>query len=173
MIAQLQSFLPRGAEVFSLDAMRIPADRLTNRRFYLDPLNFATNFAFFRDAEGLHTRLVTANYWSGYGAGALTCWMTLFAGNGEVLAEWCERAGPAASAIILDSREIRARFRLPEFCGQLFLHVAGAAGHDVVKYALDTFGDAGLDPVGDDDVSDCSLSCTHDANAWPADSRPS
>ena len=60
--------------------MRIPADRLTNRRSYLDPLNFATNFAFFRDAGGLHTRLVTANYWSGYGAGAVTCWMTLFAG---------------------------------------------------------------------------------------------
>ena len=50
-------------------AMRIPADRLTNRRAYLDPLNFATNFAFFRDTGGLHTRLVTANYWAGYGAG--------------------------------------------------------------------------------------------------------
>src|SRR5271166_273108 len=168
LIGQLQPHLPEGAEVFSLDAMRIPEDRLTNRRFYLDPLNFATNFVFFRDAQGSHTRLVTANYWSGYGAGALTCWMTLFAGDGEVLAEWCESIGPAASAIILDSREIRARFRLPEFCGQLFLHVTGAAGHDVVKYALDTFGDAGLD-VGDADGADCSLSCTHDANAWPAD----
>ena len=29
--------------------MRLPAERLTNRRVYLDPLNFATNFAFFRD----------------------------------------------------------------------------------------------------------------------------
>ena len=38
------------------------------------------------------------------------------------------------------------------------MHVVGAAGHDVVKYALDTYGDA-------DDV----LSCTHDANSWPAD----
>jgi len=54
-------------------------------------VNFATNFAFFRDANGLHTRLSTANYWSGYGAGAVACWMTLFAGNGAVLAEWCER----------------------------------------------------------------------------------
>ena len=49
LIAQLQPYLPAGAEVLSLDAMRIPEERLTNRRAYLDPLNFATNFAFFRD----------------------------------------------------------------------------------------------------------------------------
>ena len=48
--------------------MRIPEARLTNRRAYLDPLNFATNFALFRDTGTLHTRLVTANYWSGYGS---------------------------------------------------------------------------------------------------------
>jgi hypothetical protein len=164
IIAQLQPYLPKDAEVFSLDAMRIPEDRLTNRRNYLDPLNFATNFAFYRDSGGLHTRLVTANYWAGYGADAVSCWMTLFAGDGEVLAEWCESHGPAADAIILDSREIRARFDLPEFCGQLFLHIIGAAGHDVVKYALDTFGD----PDSPEGVEN-SLSCTHDANAWPAD----
>ena len=150
--------------------MRIPADRLTNRSTYLDKLNFATNFAFFRDADGLHTRLVTVNYWSGYGAATVTGWMTLFAGDGEILAEWCESFGPAANAIVLDSREIRARFRLPEFCGQLFLHIVGAAGHDIVKYALDTFGDAGFDITGVDRTgADCSLSCTHDANVWPAD----
>ena len=143
-----------------------PADRLTNRRCYLDPLNFATNFAFFRDTERLHTRLATANYWSGYGGGAVTCWLTLFGGDGEVLAEWCERCGPAAGSIVLDSREVRARFRLPEFCGQLFVHVAGAAGHDIVKYALDTFGEGGGAASGD---GDRSLSATHDANAWPAD----
>ena len=170
MIAQLQHYLPDGAQVFSLDAMRIPRDRLTNLRVYLDPLNFATNFAFFRDADGLHTRLMTVNYWSGYGGGTVTCWMTLFAGDGEILAEWCEGFGPAACAIILDSREIRARFRLGEFCGQLFLHIVGAAGHDVVKYALDTFGDASPDIARGDRVgTDCSLSSTHDANAWPAD----
>jgi hypothetical protein len=165
IVAQLQPDLPNDVEVFSLDRMRIPADRLTNRRTYLDPINFATNFAFFRDADGLHTRLATANYWSGYGADTITCWMTLFGTDGEVLAEWCERYGPSASAIIVDSREIRERFRLSEFCGQLFLHVAGAAGHDIVKYALDTFADIGPNEVG----SGCSLSCTHDANAWPAD----
>jgi hypothetical protein len=39
------------------------------------------------------------------------------------------------------------------------MHVVDVAGHDVVKYALDTYGD---------DL-DSQLSCTHDANAWPSD----
>jgi hypothetical protein len=164
--ARLQPFLPAEAPIFSLDAMRLPPERLTNRAKYLDPLNFATNFAFFRDTDRLHTRLVTANYWSGYGGGAATCWLTLFDVDGEVLAEWCETCGPAAESIVLDSREIRARFRLPEFCGQLFLHIVGAAGHDIVKYALDIFGDGA---TGVADGGDLSLSATHDANAWPAD----
>src|ERR1700752_2968181 len=140
IIAQMRPYLPSDTAVFSLDSLRLPAERLTNPRIYLDSLNFATNFAFFRDTDELHTRLVTLNYWSSYGAGAVTCWITLFGGNGEVLAEWCESYGPTAQAIVLDSREIRARFGLPEFTGQLFLQVVGAAGHDVVKYALDTFG---------------------------------
>jgi hypothetical protein len=159
MIAQLQPCFPDGARAFSLDAMRIPGDRLTNRTHYLDKLNFATNFAFFRDADSLHTRLVTVNYWSGYGAQTVTGWMTLFAGDGEVLAEWCESFGSADNVIVLDSREIRARFRLPEFCGQLFIHVVGVAGHDIVKYALDTFDDTG--PEVDsrpDTAANCSLS---------------
>ena len=162
---RLASFLPEGVPLFSLDEMRIPADRLTNRRSYLDPLNFATNFAFFRDTDRLHTRLSTANYWSGYGGGQVTCWLTLFGDAGEVLAEWCEDCGAAAAGIVLDSREIRERFRLREFCGQLFVHVVGAAGHDVVKYALDTFGDGG----GASQSGDPSLSATHDANSWPAE----
>jgi hypothetical protein len=60
--------------------------------------------------------------------------------------------------IAIDSGDVRQRFGLGEFTGQIFIHVIGAAGHDVVKYALDTHGD-------DADV----LSCTHDANAWPSD----
>jgi hypothetical protein len=159
-IARLQPMRPPRAEIFTLDAMRIPDERLTNRRWYLDPLNFTTNFAFFRDACGLRTRLSTFNYWAGYGAGPITWWLSLFAGNGERLADWCESYAPAG-AIILDSREIRARFGLPEFVGQLFVHVVGAAGHDVVKYALDI--------LGDDKVSSSGISATHDANAWPAD----
>jgi hypothetical protein len=157
-IAQLQSVRPARTEIFSLDAMRIPEDRLTNRRCYLDSMNFTTNFAFFRDADGLHTRLSTINYWGGYGAGSVSCWLSLFAGDGGLLAEWSERCAPG-SAIILDSREIRARFGLPEFAGQLLLHIVGAAGHDVVKYALDIFGD---------DARSAGISATHDANAWPA-----
>src|SRR3954447_14208299 len=62
LIAQLAPYLPNEARVVSLDAMRLPAEFLTNRRVYLDPLNFATNFAFFRDTATLHTRIVTANY---------------------------------------------------------------------------------------------------------------
>jgi hypothetical protein len=166
LLAQLEPYLPSGARTVSLDLMRTAPERLTNPRCYLDPLNFATNFAFFRDTDRLHTRLTTANYWSSYGGSSVRCWLTLFGADGQVLAEWCETCGPAGGSIILDSREIRARFRLAEFCGQLFLHVVGAAGHDIVKYALDTFGDGSADPAAGDDRS---LSATHDANAWPAD----
>jgi hypothetical protein len=144
--------------VLSLDAMRLPDDMLTNRRRYLDPMNFATNFAFFRDEGGHHTRLVTANYWAGYGGpGAVLC-LRLMGADGGVLADWREPLPDTVSSIVVDSREVRARFGLGGFTGQLFLHVVGAAGHDVVKYALDTYGDDGT-----------VLSCTHDANAWPAD----
>ena len=165
IIAQMRPYLPDSAAVHSLDALRLPPDRLTNRRRYLDPLNFVTNFAFFRDTDELHTRLVTVNYWSGYGATEVTCWLALFADDGELIAEWCERCQSSGCAITLDSREIRPRFGLPEFTGQLFMHVVGAAGHDVVKYALDIFGDGELRGCG----RGGSLSCTHDANAWPAD----
>ena len=157
---QLMPLLPFGGSAFSLDAMRIPDEQLTNRRRYLDPLNFPTNFAFFRDTGTLHTRLVTANYWAGYGSPGVTCWLTLFDGDGTAIAEWSEPCGDGA--IVIDSREVRARFGLGDFAGQLFIHVVGAAGHDVVKYALDTFGEPGI-------RTDGGLSCTHDANAWPAD----
>ena len=162
LVAQLQPYLPPGADIVSLDAMRIPAARLTNPHAYLDPVNFATNFALFRGTAKLHTRLTTANYWASYGSPGVTWWLSLFDGSGAIVAEWEEHGGVSGGAIVLDSREIRRRFDLPEFAGQLFIHVVGAAGHDVVKYALDTFGDeAGR--------HDGALSSTHDANAWPAD----
>ncbi len=149
--------VPDGCRVMSLDEMRLDDALLSNRRDYLDRLNFSTNFAFFRDAGGLHTRLVTADYWSGYGADAPSLRLVLFGADGTVLAEWDE--APAAGAgITIDSADVRRRFGLDEFTGQLFVHVAGAAGHDIVKYALDTFSDDGT-----------MLSCTHDANAWPSD----
>jgi hypothetical protein len=156
---RIASLLRKGVEVASLDEVRLPEAMLTVPRRYLDRLNFATNHVFFRDADGLSTRLVTANYWSGYGASAVRLWLRLFDEYGKVLATWEQPAPSGPGAIAIDSRQVRRRFELPEFTGQLFVHVIGAAGHDVVKYALDTYAsDNGH-----------SLSCTHDANAWPAE----
>jgi hypothetical protein len=157
--ARIAPLLPPGAASLTLDEARLPEAMLTNPRRTLDRLNFATNHAFFREQGGFSTRLVTANYWSGYGAKSVRLWLRLFAADGAVLATWEEAVAEGAAGIAIDSREVRARFGLPEFTGQLFLHVIGAAGHDVVKYALDTF----------EAREGGSLSCTHDANAWPAD----
>ena len=142
LIGQLAPYLPEAARVLSLDAMRLPAERLTNRRVYLDPLNFATNFAFFRDTATLHTRLVTANYWAGYGAQSVTCWLTLFDDDGKDHRRMVRglRSRPAPRSRSTAAR-CAPRFATGDFAGQLFLHVVGAAGHDVVKYALDVFGE--------------------------------
>jgi hypothetical protein len=158
LVETIAHLVPPGTEIVTLDAMRLDESLLTNRRTYLDPLNFATNFAFFRDRDGLHTRLTTANYWTNYGAKDVSLALTLFGEDGQVLAEWRETPAAGTSTIAIDSRIVRARFGLGDFTGQLFVHVIGAAGHDVVKYALDTIDETGP-----------SLSCTHDANAWPAD----
>src|SRR4051812_4938271 len=61
-IDHIRHLAPTGAEIVTLDAMRLPDEMLGNKRNYLDPLNFATNFAFFREASGRHTRVATANY---------------------------------------------------------------------------------------------------------------
>lgn len=157
--ALLRTQLPETMTVLTLDAAKLPAARITNPKRYLDPLNFAMNFAFFREEHGLSTRLVTANYWAGYGAAAVRYFLRLYDGAGAILAEWEEAAPEGAGGVAFDSREIRARFGLAPFTGQLFIHAVGVAGHDVVKYALDTFGSDGAEQ---------SLSCTHDANAWPS-----
>ena len=159
LIGQMAPFLPSDCDLFSLDEMRIPAERLTNKRSYLDPLNFVTNFALFRDTASVQTMLETTNYWAGYGAGEITLWYTLFSRDGAVLAQWSYTppSGPGVLAQV-QSRWVRDSFGLGDFEGQLFVHVSGAAGHDVLKYALDTYGS-----------DDRSLSCTHDANAWPSD----
>ncbi|MCW3475934.1 hypothetical protein [Limobrevibacterium gyesilva] len=159
IVARIRHLLPPGAEVATLDDARLPSALLTNPRRYLDRLNFATNYAFFREEGGLSTRLVTANYWAGYGAGAVRLWLRLFDRDGRVLATWEEAVPSGPGGLAIDSAAVRARFGLPEFTGQLFVHAVGAAGHDVVKYALDTYGSG----------NDASLSCTHDANAWPSD----
>jgi hypothetical protein len=157
LIAHIRHLLPAGCEAVSLDALRLPPEMLSNPARYLDPMNFATNFAFFRDDGETHTTLVTANYWARYGAKEIKLWLRLFDHAGDVLAEWIEPVGKGSATIVLDSAEIRARFGLGDFTGQLFVHAIGATGHDVVKYALDTW------------YGDKSLSCTHDANAWPSD----
>jgi len=157
-LAQIRRLIPAGVEIFSLDALKLPAELLTLPARYLSPLNFATNFVFFRDESGHHTRLTTANYWPRYGAGHVNLWCRLFGADGRILKTWIEECGGPESSLVIDSREIRTRFDLPAFTGQLFVHVVGAAGHDIVKYALDTYGDAKT-----------VLSVTHDANSWPAD----
>ena len=158
LIGHIRHLVPDGIEIASLDPVRLDDAMLTNPRRYLDPINFVTNFAFFRDSETDHTRLVTANYWADYGARDTRIWFCLFDESGQVLADWQEDLPEGGGAVAVDSREVRERFGLPPFIGQLFLHVVNGAGHDVVKYALDTYGE-----------SNTVLSCTHDANAWPAD----
>ena len=156
-VARVRPLLAPGMDVVSLDEARLPAALTTVPGRVLDKLNYATNFVFFRDEPGLHTRLVTANYWSGYGSTGVRFWLRLYGSDGRVLAEWEE--GSAAGGIVIDSQEVRGRFGLRDFAGQLFLHAVGIAGHDVVKYALDTYADE----------DGRSLSCTHDANAWPSE----
>lgn len=157
MQARLGDFLG-DHPLYTLEEARLPESFLPVRRPYLDKLNFATNFAFFRDDDRFSTRLVTANYWSSYGADLLRYWFRLFDEKGRILVEWEQEFSEAGAGILIDSAEIRQRFDLPPFTGQLFIHVIGACGHDVVKYALDTYGRNG----------NPSLSVTHDANAWPS-----
>ncbi|MBO23104.1 MAG: hypothetical protein CMM26_12140 [Rhodospirillaceae bacterium] len=163
VVRDIALFVPDGMEIVTLDDLRLPANRLTNPRKYLDPLNFATNFAFFRDAPDgrggrLHTRIATANYWHRYGSANVTLWLTLIDANGTTIAEWDLALPDSPGGVTIDSAEVCARLGLEDITGQLFVHAIGATGHDIVKYALDTYGDDPRD-----------LSCTHDANAWPAD----
>ena len=155
----IRHLVPAGMNLLSLDELRLPANMLTNPSRYLDPLNFATNFGFLRDTPGLHTRIVTADYWSGLGAAVVPqVWYCLFDQSGAILAQWQDKIAAVGASLIIDSQEVRQRFGLGDFTASLFIHVLGVARHDIVKYALDVYGD-------DDTV----LSCTHDANAWPSD----
>ena len=156
--ARIAHMMPPSLQVVTLDAVRLPDEMLTQPRAYLNRLNFATNFAFFRDDDALSTRLVTANYWHAYGAERVRLWLRLYDAAGRVLATWQENVPPGPGGIVVDSRQVRDRFGLGAFCGQLFVHAIGIAGHDVVKYALDIYGRGG----------NRSLSVTHDANAWPS-----
>ena len=158
LTSHLATLLPKDCQIFSLKSLKLAPEMLTNARAYLDPLNFATNFAFFRDEDNLHTRLATANYWTSYSGKPARIWCHLLDTQGMPIVTWEESLTHPGASFVLDSKEIRKRFSLDAFCGQLFLHVVGAAGHDIVKYGLDIYSDDGQ-----------ILSCTHDANAWPAD----
>lgn len=164
VLAPIRFAFPDGAEVVTLDDMRIPDEMLTNKKKYLDPMNFATNFALLREvkgasaADGLHTTVASANYWAMHGAKDPQLWLCLFDEAGKEIASWTENLPEAGAPFILDSQELRARFGLGDFTGSLFIHAIRIAGHDVVKYALDVYGEGGK-----------ALTCSHDANAWPAD----
>ena len=162
LVKQIRPILPAHCAVITLDDMRLPERFLADTRRYLNPVNFATNMLFFREQQGLHTRLVTANYWSAYGAKEPFVWGRLFDGDGNALADFEKPLGGAHHTFCLDSVELKRELNLDDFCGQVFLHVARAAGHDIVKYVADTYGDVANGKTRE-------LSCTHDANSWPAD----
>jgi hypothetical protein len=173
---EIAHLVPDGTRVVTLDTIRLADDRLSNPARYLDPLNFATNFAWFRDAAWetgnsrptteahghLHTCIATANYWHRYGAHDVRLWCLLLDIAGAPLAEWEIALPDTPGGITIDSQDVRAAFGLDDFTGQLFLHAIGVKGHDVVKYALDLYGDA-------TEAGRRALTCTHDANSWPAD----
>ena len=156
--SQIRHVVPEGCEISSLAELRLPEKMLSNTRNYLSGINFATNFAFFRDEQGYHTRITTANYWKRYGAKHVSIYLYLMNNQGKVIAKWSEDIPDSNHVICIDSQDVKTRFGLDDFCGQLFIHVTGVNGHEIVKYALDTYGD-----------SQEVLSATHDANAWPAD----
>ncbi|MEO7993171.1 MAG: hypothetical protein ABI743_02130 [bacterium] len=159
-IQAIRHLFPAETTIFTLDALKLPDHLLTNAVRYLDPLNFVTNFALFRDWEAQHTRLTTANYWANYGGRNTWLWCRLYDESGEVLVDWETQIPDGPHAIVLDSAEIRARFGLPAFNGQLFLHAVNTAGHDVMKYVLDCYGT--------DHAGRAMVTGTHDANAWPS-----
>ena len=160
-LSSISFLFPKAARLTTLDDVRLDDQMLTNPQNYLDPLNFATNFAFLRDIQGdggLHTRLTVVNYWGQRGAHHPEVWLCLFDGDGQVLAEWTVPLGDPGASLVIDSQEVRARFGLGDFTGSLFIHAVRIAGHDLIKYAFDTYGQA-----------DRALSCNHDANPFPAD----
>jgi hypothetical protein len=157
-LPHVRHLLPQGARIETLDGIRIPEEMLTVPRNYLDPLNFATNFAFMKERGGQHTRISSANYWGTYGAKSAELYLSLFDESGAELATWRERLPSSGGTFAIDSRDVKARFKLGDFVGTLFMHGLKIAGHDVVKYVVDLYGDNGG-----------AISVTHDANAWPAD----
>lgn len=159
VMSHVGHLVPPGCTVITLEPLKLPKEMVRNHFNYLDNLNFSANYCFFRDLGDRHTRLTTVNFWNRYGAKEMYLWLYLVDASGNPLAEWTQNLDATDHTISIDSQEVRQRFGLGDFTGQLFIHAVGAVGHDIIKYALDTYGD---DPA--------DLSCTHDANAWPSDS---
>lgn len=155
-LAQMGHLLPLNCKILSLKELRLPDWMLSDPQNYLSDLNFSTNFAFFREEDGWHTRLKSANYWAKYGSKNVKLWAILFDEKGNTLATWEEDIPSTVHSLVIDSQDVRKKFNLPNFTGQLFIHLIGTKGHSIVKYALDTYHDKGM------------LSATHDANAWPS-----
>jgi hypothetical protein len=158
VLSHIEHLLPSEIVCITLDRLRLSDSFLSNEKHYLSPMNFGTNFAFFRDSDDLHTRLTSVNYWHSYGARSVKLWLRLFDEEGGTLASWEQKLPDQGAAIVIDSRDVRKRFDLGPFRGQLFVHAIGIVGHEIIKYVLDVFSDGYQ-----------TLSCTHDANAWPAD----
>ena len=157
-IGAFRHLIPHKIKILSFDEIRLDNRFLTNKDVYLESINFATNFAFFRDQNGMRTQIVTANYWFAYGAKDVFLHLILFGEDGKILLEWDECLDNKPIGVIIDSKTIRQKFGLKQFTGQLFIHAIGIRGHDVVKYCLDTWHQNGKE-----------ISCTHDANSWPAE----
>jgi hypothetical protein len=157
-LARLGPYRPDAGESESFDSLRLDAAWLTNPVQYLDPLNFVSDFLFFRDADGFHTSVSTINYWHNHGAAETRLWCRLFGADGAALADWEQTLPHGPCGIALDSAEIRKRFGLGPFTGSLFVHVIGSAVHDTLKYAVDVYDDAGV-----------TTTATHDSNPWAAD----
>jgi hypothetical protein len=158
LVSNIRHLLPEDCKIFTLDSIKIANEYLSKPSDYLSPLNFATNFGFMRDENGLHTRITIANYWGCYGATDAALYLCLFNENGKELTSWQQSLGGAGEQIILDSEEIRERFGLSDFVGSLFMHATKIVGHDIVKYVVDVY-----------DTKGEVLSVTHDSNSWPAD----
>lgn len=157
-LSRLGPYRPDIAGSESFDSLRLDKGWLTNPGQYLDPLNFVSDFLFFRDADGFHTTVSTINYWHNHGAAETRLWCRLFGADGAVLADWEQTLPHGPCGITLDSADVRRRFSLGDFTGSLFVHVIGSAAHDTLKYAVDVYDDAGV-----------TTTATHDSNPWAAD----
>ncbi|MHB8484091.1 MAG: hypothetical protein ACYDBV_15450, partial [Nitrospiria bacterium] len=73
-LAHMGHLIPQGCKVESLAELRLPQEMISNSKEYLSDLNFSTNYALFREKDGWHTRLKSANCWAKYSAQPFKLW---------------------------------------------------------------------------------------------------